>query len=153
MRFELDDLLPQRAGDGIARVGREIGDRVVAPVVGQTARDQRAFVEPMMDRQQLNGGDPEMTQVGDEPPGAPAQGTYLAAPAAPREQAAEALDVRLVDDRLAPGRTRGGASSPQSNAGSVTTQRGTNGASSRGLRRGRRRRPPAMVRNHRSAPE
>ena len=45
--------------------GREKPDRVVAPVVRQTARDDRHLVEPLVDRQELHRGHAKIAQVLD----------------------------------------------------------------------------------------
>ncbi len=48
--LELGDLLAKRAADGKPRAWRKKPDRVVAPVICQTARDDRHLVEPVVDR-------------------------------------------------------------------------------------------------------
>ena len=48
----------------IARLRREEGDRVVAPVVAQALLDQIAVVDEGVDRQQLGAGDAERAQIG-----------------------------------------------------------------------------------------
>ena len=65
------------------RVGREEGDRVVAPGVGQQERRQVALVDPGGDRHQLDRVDPEPGRGGRSPPDAPAPRRCRAAPRAP----------------------------------------------------------------------
>ena len=101
--LELGDLLAKRAADGKARVWREKPDRVVAPVVRQTARDDRHLVEPVVDRQKLHRGHAKIAQVLDgrrvrQPEIGSAQFRQDLG-----KETAEPLDVRLVDDGLAPG--------------------------------------------------
>ena len=48
---------------GVARLGREEADRVVAPVVRQPLLEQMAVVDEGVDRQQLDRGDAERLQM------------------------------------------------------------------------------------------
>ena len=50
---------------GVARVGREEADRVVAPIVGQTLLEQMTVVDEGVDRQQLDRGHAERPDVID----------------------------------------------------------------------------------------
>ena len=50
---------------GVARLRREEGQRVVAPVIGELLLDQNAVVDKGVDRQQLDRGDAELPQVRD----------------------------------------------------------------------------------------
>ena len=64
-RLELGDLAPGRAG-GVAQVGREEGDRVVAPVVGEPARGERGLGGELVHRHELDGGHPERDEMLDD---------------------------------------------------------------------------------------
>ncbi len=92
----------ERVIGGVARLGHEEAQRVVAPVVGEAPLDQMAIVEEGMDRQQLDGGDAESLEVIDH--NAAAQATESAAPFGGHVivQLGQSLDVRLVDDRVLP---------------------------------------------------
>ena len=88
---------------GIASVRREITDRVIAPVVPQTALDQRALVDERMHGHQFDRRDAQALQVLDR---RRRRETRIRAAQrgrdvrmAPREPA----HVQLVDHRLAPG--------------------------------------------------
>ena len=50
---------------GIARVGREEADRVVAPIIGQASLEQVAVIDESMDRQQFDRSHPERLYVID----------------------------------------------------------------------------------------
>ena len=50
---------------GVARIGREEADGVVAPVIGQSLLEQMAVVDEGVDRQQLDRGDAERLDVFD----------------------------------------------------------------------------------------
>ena len=100
--LELVDLLAELAVVAVVRLGGEEGDGVVAPGVGQPLAGQRVaeraveLVE-LHDRQQLDGGDPQLLEVGDlldEAAIGPGQVALR------RVVPGEAADVDLVDDRL-----------------------------------------------------
>ena len=99
-RLELLHLLPGRAGGGVGRVRREEADGVVAPVVAQPALAQRVVVDELVHRHQLDRGHPERAQVVDHRrvrhAGVRAAHLQRDRPV----QEGQALDVRLVDDRL-----------------------------------------------------
>src|SRR6516165_7322946 len=59
--FETGD----RLGRQKARVGCEIGDRVISPVIDETALDEMAIVDCGLDRQQLDSGHPEIDEIVD----------------------------------------------------------------------------------------
>ncbi len=97
----------------VALIGREETDRVVAPIVPQTLFDQMPVVDEGMHRQELDAGDAEppkmldqagRRQAAEQP--APAGRNVLA-------QHGDALDVRLVDDRVVPGDLRGDGRRPR----------------------------------------
>jgi hypothetical protein len=122
--LELGDR-PQPGRARVLRVRCEVGDRVVAPVVGQAALDEVVLVEVVVDGQQLDRGDAEVAEVADD-------GRVREAGVGPaqvlgdvRVRHRETLHVGLVDHRLRPGGPCGGRSLPQSNQGVVTTDRGT----------------------------
>ena len=59
-RLELGDLAPGRAAAvAVALLGREEGERAVAPVVAETAVREEAVVGGLVDGEQLHGGDAE----------------------------------------------------------------------------------------------
>ena len=62
-----------------AHVGREVVERVVAPVVRQAARDEMPIVGVEVDRQQLDRRDAEVREVLDAPRPTPGPGTCRAA--------------------------------------------------------------------------
>ena len=92
-----------RASAGVALVRGEEADRVITPVVGQALVEQLAFGEELMDRQQLDRGDAEIFEVtrgdgmGQARVGAAKRLRDV------RMVLGEALDVRLVDDRVGVG--------------------------------------------------
>ena len=86
--------------------GREEADRVVAPVVRQAALDEVVVLHELVHRHQLDGRDPELLQVLDHH-GVGQRGVGAADLLGDvRVGHGEALDVRLVDDRLVVGRAR-----------------------------------------------
>ena len=98
--LELADLLAALAGAGVPVVRREEADRVVAPVVGQVALDQRLLGEELVHRQQLHRGDADPAQVLDHRRVAQPR---VGAPLVQRDLRVaqrQAADVRLVDHRL-----------------------------------------------------
>ena len=96
----------------VARIGREEGDGVVAPVVGEPALDQVAVADEALDGKQLHGGDAEPAQVGDR------GRTGQAGEGPPLELGhlgmthGEPAHVQLVDHRLVPGSLRPAVSRP-----------------------------------------
>ena len=81
-------------------VRREEPDRVVAPVVAQSALDQPVVVDELVHRHQLDRGDAELLQVLDHrrvPDRAVGAAQFLGDARVPHRQT---LDVRLVDDRV-----------------------------------------------------
>ena len=67
-RLELVDLAAGLPGPNRGRIGlmrSEVADRVVAPVVRQSALQQERLGNAFMHRQQLDRGHPEIGQVGD----------------------------------------------------------------------------------------
>ena len=87
----------------VVGVRREVGDRVVAPVVAQSLVGQVLVVHKVMHRHQLDGGDAQALQVPDRCRvrktgiGAAQFGRHL------RVAGGEALDVQLVNDGFVPG--------------------------------------------------
>src|SRR5262249_26782936 len=93
----------ERPIDGVARVGGEETERVVAPIVAQATLDQMSIIDKCVDRQQFDCGDAEALEMIDHRGGGQA-----AIRPAPRRwhvlsKLGEALDVRLVNDRVLPG--------------------------------------------------
>ena len=80
---------------------REEADRVVAPVVRQALVDQVGVVDELVHRHQLDRGDAELGEVLDDRRVArsPAYVPRISS-GTPGWVIGEALDVRLVDDRL-----------------------------------------------------
>ena len=99
-------LLAELAPLGVAVVGGEEADRVVAPVVAQPALDEVGVVDELVDGQQLDGGDPEALEVlderrvGDAGVGAPLLHGDVGVPDR------GPLHVDLVDDRVLPRRAQ-----------------------------------------------
>ncbi len=91
---------PRRAGARVPEVRGEEGDRVVAPVVAQPALHEGVVVDELMDRHELDRGDPEALQVRD---GRRVRDRRVRAAHLLGDlgvQVGQALDVRLVDDGL-----------------------------------------------------
>ncbi len=94
------------AAGEIARLGREVAERVVAPVVHQAALHQRPIVHQRVDRQQLDRRDAQLAQKGDgalmaERRGAATQ--RLGNAGQPHRQPAQ---MCFVDHGIGPGNTR-----------------------------------------------
>ena len=94
-----------RFGGRVGGFGSEEGKRRVPPVVREASFGEEGLVALGVDRQQLNGGDAQVLQVGHgggvgEASVGPAQGLRYS-----RHVLREALDVDLVDYRVFPGRT------------------------------------------------
>ena len=64
-RLEFPHLMRPVRCAGIAAVGREKADGVIAPVIGEPAIDQVFVPDEMMDRQQFDGRDAEILQMLD----------------------------------------------------------------------------------------
>ena len=110
---------PHRSADGtqsvladVARLRREKGQGLVAPVVAQLALDQRAVLHPGMHRQQLDGGDAQLDQVVDQPRiGQGREGAALVELDIVAQHA-QAAQVGLVNHRLRPGDARSAVLAP-----------------------------------------
>ncbi len=102
-RLELVGRALGRGARGQADVRREVAERVVAPVVGQAARDDRALAHPPVHGQELHRGHAEPAQVvehrrrGEAGVRAAELGRHVGM------ARGEALDVRLVDHGPVPG--------------------------------------------------
>ena len=120
-RLELLHLLPALAGGGVGVVRREEADGVVAPVVAQALVEQRAVVDELVHRHQLDRGDAEPGQVVDDRGvGEPGVGAALLLGHL-GVQLGQALDVRLVDDAARCRGSRGAGRPSQSKNGLITT--------------------------------
>src|SRR5512132_1347660 len=97
-RLELTDMAARKVG----RMRREEGERIVAPIVAEATLGQVSIVQEGLDRQQLDGGDPEAPEVLDR--GVRRQAAECAAqPLVDRRVAhGEAAHVHLVDDAVVP---------------------------------------------------
>ena len=100
--LELRHLLPAAARGGEARIGGEIADRVVAPVVREASIDQVLGRDRVMHRKELDRGHPQPRQIldrrGRHEPGIGA--AQIARDVGMPD--GEAFDVHLVDHRLVP---------------------------------------------------
>ena len=100
--LELLHLLAVGPRGAVLAVGREVRDRVVAPVVAQAALEQHGVVHELVHRLQLDGGDAEPDEVvddfrrGETGVGAAELGRHR------RVARREPLHVQLVDERLVP---------------------------------------------------
>src|SRR5262249_46921618 len=109
--LELPDLAAG-SSRGVAHVGREERDRVVAPVVGEAAVDQHALGDGVVHRHQLDGGDAERDEVLQD--GIPAW-PEIPSPQRLRDGRVEqwpALDGATLGPRPAPRRSRRAIVSP-----------------------------------------
>ena len=70
-RLELAHRVERRGRRGVAVLGGEEAQRVVAPVVHQPAVDQVPVVDVLVDRQQLDGRDAQALQVVESPASEP----------------------------------------------------------------------------------
>ena len=98
--LELGDLLAALAAPRVVVVRREEADRVVAPVVAQALLDEVRVVHELVHGQQLDGRDAERRQVADRRRMGEAGVRAAQLLGDVRVAHREALDVRLVDDRL-----------------------------------------------------
>ena len=127
--LELAHLLAAAPGGRVLRVGGEVADRAVAPVVAQAPFEQERLVGDVVHGQQLDRGHAQVLEVGDrrlggQPGVGPAQVlTDLGV------GHGEALDVGLVDDGVGERDPWGTVALPQK-ASSITTDLGTAGESS-----------------------
>jgi len=53
------------AAGGVTRIGCEEADRIVAPVIGAAARDEKLFINVIMNRKQLDRRDAEVAEMPD----------------------------------------------------------------------------------------
>ena len=100
MRAKLVHLAAAVVRRRVAVVRGEVADRLVAPVVAQSALDQLRVVDELVHRQQLDRGDAEALQVSER--GGMREAGVGAAKLAGHAgvQLGEALDVDLVEDRV-----------------------------------------------------
>src|SRR5260221_9975719 len=56
----------QRAGCEVARLRREVGDRIVAPIIDEPALGEVAAADERVDREEFEGSDPERLQMVDD---------------------------------------------------------------------------------------
>src|SRR5688572_24060883 len=99
----LEFLQALRRVGGVARVRGEEADRVVAPIVRQISLQQEIIIDERMNGQQLDGGDAECLDVGDDVlVREAAEGAALALGHL-RVPLGVAAHVRLVDDGAVPG--------------------------------------------------
>ncbi len=87
----------------VPHVGREVGERVVAPVVRQPAIEQVPFVRVVVHRHQLDRRDAQVRQVAQRLVGGQSEVRAAQRARHPRVERREPLDVHLVNDRLVPG--------------------------------------------------
>ena len=100
--LELRDLLATVARGAVRRVRGQEADGVVAPVVDQPAVGDAGLGEEVVDGQQLDRGDAEVVEVaGDRVAAEPGVGAAQVLGDLVVELGV-ALDVELVDDRVAP---------------------------------------------------
>ena len=113
--LELVDLAARPAGVNLgrkARMRREEPEGAVAPVVVEALGSKEGVVGVMVDRLQLHGGDAEAGEMIDR---SRSREAGICAAQLRRDVGvalAEALDVRLVDDRVGVGDRRGGVGAP-----------------------------------------
>src|SRR5450756_2039822 len=84
----------------------EEADRVVAPVVGETARGQSLLGDELVHGQQLDGGDADPLEVLDHRRVRESRVGAALVHRDGRVAQGQAADVRLVDDRLVVGDAR-----------------------------------------------
>ena len=104
--LELVHLLTARTAGRVGRMRGEVRQGVVAPVVGQPVADQVLLVREVVHREQLDGGDAEAQKMVEHRvvrhagEGAAQVRRHVGV------ARGHALDVGLVDDRVAPGDAR-----------------------------------------------
>ncbi len=107
--LELVDLAAEAPGRSAGRVApgrREVADRGVAPVVGEPARHDLRLVRDLVHGQELDGGDPQLEQVADGGLGPQARVRAAELGRDVGVARGEALDVDLVEHRVAEGAPR-----------------------------------------------
>jgi len=110
--LELRHLTSARARGGVAGVGREVADGIVAPVVGESELEQVNLVDELVHRQQLDRRDTERREVLEHlRMSEPGIGSALML-GYRRMQFRDATNVGLVDDGVAPGRPGGAVVAP-----------------------------------------
>jgi hypothetical protein len=98
--------LVERAGRGIARLQCKEAERIVAPVIAQSALDQMPIIDEGMNRQELDRRHPEPFEMIDHhrrrerAEGAPPRRRHILA------LLGQSFDMRLVDDGVLPGGER-----------------------------------------------
>src|SRR5207248_9935037 len=56
----------QRSARKIARIGREEGNRIVTPIVGEPVLGEVSAADERVDWEELDGGDPECLEIADD---------------------------------------------------------------------------------------
>ena len=92
--------LADAAPPQIARFGGEKADGLIAPVIAQPARHQKAVIDKGLHGQQFNGGDPQPDQMLQHRIGAQPQHGAAQRGGHARMQGGQALDMRLVNHRV-----------------------------------------------------
>ena len=92
--------LADAAPPQIARLWREEADGLIAPVVAQAARDQKAVIDKGLHGHEFNGGDAQPHQMLQHRVGAKAQHGAAQRRGHARMQGGQALDMGLVDHRV-----------------------------------------------------
>ena len=95
--------LAQLAGGGVRRVGGEEREGVVAPVVAQPLVEQRAVLDELVDRHQLDGRDAELLEVLGDRRVREAGVRAAQVVGEVGVELGQPLDVGLVDERLVVG--------------------------------------------------
>ena len=96
----------------VARVRRKPGERVVAPVVGQSPLDEELLAHPCVTRHELDRCDAQAVQMVDHRGMRQTQVLAAVFRWDTRMPLRVSLDVQLVDDRVAPGHMRAATASP-----------------------------------------
>ncbi len=121
-RLELLHLLAELPSGGVVGLRSQEAEGVVAPVVAQPLLDQRAVLHELVDGHQLDRGDPEAVEVADHAGmGEPGVGAAEVLRDV-RVELGEALDVRLVDQRLVVRRVRAPVALPVEERGDHDAQ-------------------------------